>query len=580
MIDKDKIKELARAYKLGLRTAYKNPRYLLSLDDARWITVHPNGKGVSNGGGDIKGRAALIDTETGTILGGIGGKFNGRSVSNMQAKPTKEGKERVKAHKEGKIKVANPNGPTTPITKTSQPATPSPSKPKGVQIDLKLPDKLDTSNILQNRNRSTLGSVRQVQNIAANPDFLRMGMTHDFTSGAPVISYGTYKPEQMGKKSIAVTPDGQRYSVQYAVVEADDVQTSNSSQGNPNEKYYSDDPKLKRAIAGNGRMSAMTLAYNRGTAGQYRQEMTEAADEHGISADVISKMKSPVLVRVMQPSDVTKDIGDKSNIQSGLQMSAVEQAQNDKNRVDFNEVKTYSDGSPTKEAVKEFVLKMPISEQGNLLDVDGNPTKQAQTRMQNALFAKAYESDDLIRQASQAWEPEAKNITAGLMRAAPKMQKLAGLPDGYDVRDIVSTAVQRAYAHVSKGKSLKDAYMNTDLFESSDRDAAERELLKMFGSCKSSKEIGDKLNKLADTLYNTSQNIQSISGGGDLFAALIPTETPSALQTIKRALGQDGKPRKMSARARSIWALYSGDFLNNLFNGNEPTANEFFKRFN
>ena len=56
----------------------------LAKDEAKWITVHPNGQ-------ENKGRPALIDGESGKVLGGMGGKFNGKTLSkktSSQAKPT------------------------------------------------------------------------------------------------------------------------------------------------------------------------------------------------------------------------------------------------------------------------------------------------------------------------------------------------------------------------------------------------------------------------------------------------------------------------------------------------------------
>lgn len=70
-----------RAY--GMGRAYARGR-CLAQDAAKWITVHPNGKGVNAQGGDIKGRPALIDSETGKILGGMGGRFNGRHISAVK----------------------------------------------------------------------------------------------------------------------------------------------------------------------------------------------------------------------------------------------------------------------------------------------------------------------------------------------------------------------------------------------------------------------------------------------------------------------------------------------------------------
>lgn len=52
-------------------------------DEARWITVHPNGEG------EGKGRPALIDSESGVVLGGMGGKFTGKKIT--EARSTKSG---------------------------------------------------------------------------------------------------------------------------------------------------------------------------------------------------------------------------------------------------------------------------------------------------------------------------------------------------------------------------------------------------------------------------------------------------------------------------------------------------------
>ena len=54
------------------------------FDEAKWITVHPNGKGYNNNGEKIKGTPILIDTESGAVLGGAGGKFTGKHVSEMK----------------------------------------------------------------------------------------------------------------------------------------------------------------------------------------------------------------------------------------------------------------------------------------------------------------------------------------------------------------------------------------------------------------------------------------------------------------------------------------------------------------
>lgn len=69
--------KLGRAFRLGLAFALgcKHSANSLAQDDAKWITVHPNGT-------ENKGRHALIDSNTGEVLGGMGGKFNGRHISS------------------------------------------------------------------------------------------------------------------------------------------------------------------------------------------------------------------------------------------------------------------------------------------------------------------------------------------------------------------------------------------------------------------------------------------------------------------------------------------------------------------
>ena len=75
-MDKHTAYMLGKVFKLGMiyaqGKAHKDRK--LALDDPKWITVHPNGK-------ENKGRPALLDSETGEVLGGMGGKFNGKHIS-------------------------------------------------------------------------------------------------------------------------------------------------------------------------------------------------------------------------------------------------------------------------------------------------------------------------------------------------------------------------------------------------------------------------------------------------------------------------------------------------------------------
>ena len=440
-----------------------------------WITVKPNGAG-------HKGAHVEIDGQ-GNVIHGMGGKFNGQHISSAKGHNAKAPAQRAAASAHAA------SGQARGATK----------------LDFTLPAKLDKTKIIQNRNRATLGSVKQMQSIAGHPDYMRMSISRSLSDGAPVVAYGTIPQSQMGRTATAVDASGKRYSVQYAVIDADKVETSNAITGQPNEKYYSDDPSLTRAVAGNGRLTAMKAAYDRGTAGDYRSELL-GDDLHGVDPKVIEGMKKPVLVRVMQPKDVTSDIGDKTNTQGGLSMTPVEQANNDAQRVDLKDVETYSDGSPTVASISKFVGSLPVSEQGGLLDTDGKPTRQAEARLKAAMVAQAYHSDSVSRLSAQALDPDSRTIISGLEAAAPAMVKLGGLPPEYDIRPIITDAVNRAIATVSSGQPLRNAFAQTDMFSSGQDDAAARAVCRVFANnIRSGKAIGDKLREMADALRKEAE---------------------------------------------------------------------------
>lgn len=323
--------------------------------------------------------------------------------------------------------------------------------------------------ILQNRNRSSDASIQQMNAIAAQPDYLRVAESHDFGNGAPVVAYGQVAPNQLGKRSMSVTSDGERIPVQYAVVEAADVLTSNQVNGSTNAEYESAPATCIRAIAGNGRVAGLAEAYRRGTAGQYRAELREDAGNLGIAPEVIDGMNAPILVRVMPTDRVRADIGDVSNTSGNLALSAVETAANDVNRINFDKIVFNENGEPDVDTVIGFVRQMPISEQGALIDTNGQPTRAAHERFANALFKKAYGDDELVRLTAQAVDPEIRNVIAALSRVAPKMARLEGLGD-LDIRGLVKEAAQVVVNAHRQGVSLAkfaaqgDATIDPDAF--------------------------------------------------------------------------------------------------------------------
>lgn len=88
----DEAGKLGRAFRLGLAFAF-GKRFCaqgVASDEARWITVHPNGRGTTSSGDKAKGQPVLIDGETGEVLGGMGGRFNGRHISSVPKRGKQE----------------------------------------------------------------------------------------------------------------------------------------------------------------------------------------------------------------------------------------------------------------------------------------------------------------------------------------------------------------------------------------------------------------------------------------------------------------------------------------------------------
>ena len=80
-MDTEKAGKIGRAFRLGMAWG---KGVSMAQDEAKWITVHPNGTGANANGDPIKGRPLLIDDETGSILGGMGGKGKGKKLTDFK----------------------------------------------------------------------------------------------------------------------------------------------------------------------------------------------------------------------------------------------------------------------------------------------------------------------------------------------------------------------------------------------------------------------------------------------------------------------------------------------------------------
>jgi hypothetical protein len=367
---------------------------------------------------------------------------------------------------------------------------------------------------LQNRDRATPASIQQMKSISSKPDYDRLKVSPDFAQGAPVVMSDLELPQgNMGRTEMVTAADGRKIPVRYAVVSAKDVMTSHDANGQKIPGYATAEQSGLRAVAGNGRIAGLQAAYAGNTAGAYAKRF--AGDtQHGISADAIAAIADPVLIRVMPKSYVSKDIGDVSNISAGLGFNPVEKAKNDASRFDLNGLQ-FTEGKDGSLEINEataaqFVRAMPKTEQAEMMDSKGKPNTMAMSRLNNAIFHKAYNSDTLIDLFAQATDPEARLILRGMQKAAPKAFQLEGAGE-YDIRQNIIDAAELAINARRDGVKLKD-YVKQGMI---DLDPNTRAVLEMFAdNSRSGVRMGEILSELADKAYQQSQT------GNDMFGAV------------------------------------------------------------
>lgn len=416
------------------------------------------------------------------------------------------------------------------------------------ELDLTNPEFIPEDQIIQNRDRGTSASILQMASISANPDFMRLSGTRDFGAGAPVIAYGNIPKSQLGKVDTAILSDGSKIKVQYAVINATEVLTSNNADGSTIEEFYSNDTSKPRAIAGNGRIAGIRAAYEKDTAKDYKASLIQEASNYQLNGKAIEKMSSPILVRVMQPKDVTADIGDKSNTIQNIQMNKIEEAHNDTKRLDLKALPLNANNEPTIEALNNFIKTMPLTEQAGLIDQKNKrPNLACLERVQNAIFVNTYDvpvdpetrggvgrstADDLLSTKVESIDPDDQVITGALYLAAPAMQKLKGLKNGFDIRDIVVKAAYQALeAKKNKNTTVQTAAANMNFFESQDTSGAMALLTRVFVENKRSKKAcADKLIQIATRLFEESQYSDS-----NLFA---DPNAPTATEVIRFAMNE------------------------------------------
>ena len=486
---------------------------------------------------------AVLGALTGGAMGGVHSARQQRAENAVAADTFGEDftpQQREEASNAVAAALKQMSLPTQPVQQPA-PVQPEPEETAGrTTIGARLESNPEV--VLQNRDRTSAASVTQMNQIAANPDYGRTGPSRDFGNGAPVVAYGSVPENQLGRTDYATTADGERIPVQYAVVDADSVLTSNNINGQTNKDYAAAGDDRIRAIAGNGRVTGLAEAYRRGTAAKYREELTADAAMSGVDPQVIQGMKSPILVRVMPKEKMRPDIGDISNTTGNMTMTATETAANDVNRLNFDNLTFDDNGNFDERTVRDFVRQMPAAEQAGLIEEkSGRPTRQAFERLQNALFKKAYGNDDLVRLAAQAADPEVRNVINALTQTAPKLARLEGLGN-LDLRELVTQAAEVAVNAKRQGVSLEKYGRQQDMTI----DPAVATILRIFAeNPRSVKDMVRFLSDMADFAYAEGSKSDT-----DLFGSVPRATRADVLSRVDQELNDAAAEREATRRAK------------------------------
>ncbi|MCY4059792.1 MAG: hypothetical protein OXG44_17530, partial [Gammaproteobacteria bacterium] len=274
------------------------------------------------------------------------------------------------------------------------------------------------------------------------------------------------------------TEDGEYHKVRLEIIDADDLIPSNDAYGNRNPDYPQDfqprDRKTAEAVeqmqsvanrpnppelgntghagigapvvlpggvvlSGNGRSAGIKLAYQDPDRdpSDYRRWVVQQAQAFGIPRQRVQAIKNPVLVRVWDKKDATRkeimDFAKVANRGVTLESPASERAANDAELIPDEMMVEYipdEDGNPLASTNREWLRKFSELTGARHVTKEGGWSGQMRTRVENAVFVKAYGGElgsQLIAKKTEEPTPDGKKVLSALQRAAPAFARAQAL---------------------------------------------------------------------------------------------------------------------------------------------------------
>lgn len=394
-----------------------------------------------------------------------------------------------------------------------------------------------------------------------------------------------------GKKTNVYTDSGKKIPVQYRVVSADDLIASHDAgalevnpgypvalQPRDRERLIMREQVTRMAntlrpedladgrnlnqgaplirndgvvLNGNGRTIAIQRAQarNKERATAYRDYLVENAATFGFSKEEVESVENPVLVREVQ-GDISDGLMQEiiGSTTGGARMGASEAAQQDAEKITYAMLDTYvpnDKGDLTTAANRSFVAgilhKLVGKDEMNAyLDKDDHVNADGIQRVKRALFALAYGDDELIAKMAESTDDDIRNVSNGLMSAAPMVARLSvkqNAPYVKELQDAIGAAVKQLDTLRRSGESVKDYLGAQALFTEHEDSAEMRAILSFLDENKrSGKRIAAFFSRTAKTLDE-----METPSGNELFDADMPSlmDVLEGAKNLVESGGQD-----------------------------------------
>lgn len=228
-----------------------------------------------------------------------------------------------------------------------------------------------------------------------------------------------------------------------------------------------------RIIGGNGRTLFIDQAYEIGKAAEYRAALEAKLADLGLDPQAIAGMKKPILVRRLSREVDVKQAAMLSNEGGSTDMSALEQAKVDAERLGDARLAVGADGDlqapENRAAIRRWVEAQPENKRNALVDEDGRLSAEGLRRLNGALIFKAYGDSPTLGRLVESMDVGSRNLATAIGRTAPVVaaarESIArGELHPLDIAGDVQLAVEKYNALREQGAKIGDYLAQLDAF--------------------------------------------------------------------------------------------------------------------